>query len=96
MINMDFTFESIKIFIERQSFKLTGSRFMAEKYPDYIRPTENSDWDYYGEYSEENLNFLKLFGFEKVNWDEKRPNIKNAIDYLLNYTNTKIPILTLI
>lgn len=49
--------------IEDYGFKLCGSRRMAEKYPNQIKITPNTDWDIYGPFNLENIDLLQQLGF---------------------------------
>ena len=52
--------------LKQRGFRLGGSRRIAEKYPDKIRIGTESDWDLYGEDSEENRASLASLGFAVV------------------------------
>ncbi len=47
-------------------FYLGGSRHMAEKYPDKIKVTEKTDWDFSCIDSPKNMRLLNLWGFRKA------------------------------
>jgi hypothetical protein len=57
--------ELIKV-LKQNGFRLGGSRRMAEKFPDKIQVGPETDWDLYGEDSEENRACLASLGFAVV------------------------------
>jgi hypothetical protein len=52
--------------LKERGFRLGGSRRMAEKFPDKIQVGPETDWDLYGEDSEENRALLASIGFALV------------------------------
>lgn len=54
-----------------KGFCLSGSRRMAEKYPEKIKITDSTDYDFYCPESQENRDFLAAKGFYKVDCHNK-------------------------
>lgn len=52
--------------LKDKGFMLCGSRYFAEKYPDYIKIKKDTDWDFFGKNTYANKEILQDLGFYKV------------------------------
>lgn len=85
--------EALLAGLSQAGFRLGGSRRMAEKYPDQIIISEETDWDFYGGDTPENRSFLTTNGFRKV--EAKQRDYWDSL--LLDiYKHTEFPIEVLI
>ena len=62
-----------------EKFTLTGSRRMAEKYPEHIKVSDDSDYDFCGKLSQENIKFLWSLGFEEAVDGEAYESIRHRL-----------------
>jgi hypothetical protein len=58
--------ETIKKLTDDPRFHLTGSRFMAEKYPDYFNLSQETDWDFAVQLREGIFEELHDLGFTEI------------------------------
>jgi len=74
-MNLETLIEKMKLY----GFELGGSRRMAEKFPEYIKLSDSTDWDFYCSNDDKYHDFLNDNGFMKLD----TPNHDYWDDFLL-------------